>query len=163
MSTVENTVRDVVERARAGDQVAMSLLVLTRDGAKAGNPTAKRNAKLINKFIKKNPPNPVIGAEPIASNRVSNPKAVNAIWACPISVFPETLVSACPFVTLWEAVACCVHKCIIRPGDTLAKAMPVKNSKLGAVIRRAVGIQCLRNPKFPISRYCPVSGWELGE
>lgn len=160
--SVEDTVRDVVQRARAGDQVAMSLLAVTRDNAKTGNPTAKRNAKLINKFIKQNPPNPVIGADPIASNK-GNPKAVYAIWACPVSRFPEVLVTACPFVTLWEAVACCVHKCLIKPDDQLAKALPVKNSKLGAVMRRAVGIQCLRNRNFPISRYCPVTGWELGE
>lgn len=163
-ASLEQTVRDVVQRARAGDQIAMGLLAVTRDSAKNGNPAAKQSARLIKRFIRQNPPHATMGAEPIAGNGVkSNPKAVQAIWECPVNNFPAILVQACPFVTLWEAVACCVHKSLIRPDSTLAKAAPVKDSKLGAVVRRAIGIQCLRNQDFPISRYCPVSGWELGE
>ena len=95
-ATLEQTVRDVVQRARAGDQVAMGLLAVTRDSAKNGNTLAIKSARLINKFIKRNPVRGTIGAEPIAGNGVekSNPQAVQAIWECPVDKFPVILVQA---------------------------------------------------------------------
>lgn len=162
MTPLESTVRDVVQRAREGDQVVMALLAVTRDSAKSGNPNARMSARLINRFIKKNPPRSRIGAE-VSAGTKSDPKAVYAIWACPVSQFPTVLTQASPFITLWEGICCCVHKQVIRSSDTLAKAMPVQNSKLGEMVRRAVKIQSLRDAKYPISRYCPLTGWELGE
>ncbi len=52
---VKATVSDYVERARQGDQNAMSVLAMVRNAAKKGNNRAKRTMNLMVAYIKKNP------------------------------------------------------------------------------------------------------------
>lgn len=163
MNQLEVTVRDVVERARAGDQVAMGILAETRDNAKSGNPKAKESIRLIKRYIRSNPPKGFIGDDHAAVSVNTNPKALYALWACPLSKFPIVFMNASPFVKMWEAIACCVHKDTIKPDSQIAAVINVPNSRLGDIVRRAIQIQLLKNPNFPISKYCPQSGWEMGE
>jgi hypothetical protein len=80
-----------------------------------------------------------------------------------VSQFPVVLVKASPFVKLWEAIVVCVHKAPIQKNGPLAASINVKGSRLGTIVRKAILMQCLQNPGFPITRYCALTGWELGE
>lgn len=172
MNPMQATARDVVERARAGDQVAMGILVEVRDNAKRGNRKAQESSRVITQYIKTHPQG-VMGAEaPVAASgntnppqdvQVTDPKALSALWRCPLSQFHIVLVKASPFVKMWEAIVVCAHKAPIQKNGPLAAAINVKGSRLSNIVRRAILMQCLQNPGFPIARYCAVTGWELGE
>jgi hypothetical protein len=57
----ERECRDLVERARAGDQVAMALIVEIRKNAQKGNATAVDSYRRIDRYSRKNPPPRRIG------------------------------------------------------------------------------------------------------
>lgn len=162
-SALEEQVRDVVERARAGDQVAMGILAEVRDNSARGMRKAKESAKLINVYIKAHPVSTMGGEDPLTVSVNTNPAALSALWTSPVSQFPIVLVKASPFVNIWEAIVCCVHKAPIKKSSPLAMSVNIKGSRLGQIVRKAILIQCLQNPAFPISRYCPMAGWEHGE
>lgn len=155
------TVRGVVERARAGDQVAMGILAEVRDRAANGNPSALISRKMIRDYLKSNPQS-FIGAEPLVTNTNSQ-KALTAIWRAPVDKFVETFVKASPHVTLWQAVMAVVHRGPIVENEGLVMSTKIPGSRMGAIVCKAMKLKRLWNPKTPLSTYCPVTGWEHGE
>jgi hypothetical protein len=163
--TLEATVRDVVVRTRAGDQVAMALIAQARDQAKQGNKRAQVTVKAIDAFINKNPPS-VMGVDMAPLGQKVNQRAVQAMWQArewPCDLFGAMLAKAAPHVSMWHIIAVLVHGPEIMASDNLAKAAQMKGSTLGRSVRVAQRIKALQNPDVPISKYCKVTGWELGE
>lgn len=155
---VRSMARDVVERARAGDQVAMGILVQVRENAKRHQPKAVVARAAILDYIKRNPPSDM-GAEPLSLSK----KAMSCLWKVPVKGFDEMFVKASPHVTVWQGVMCLVHRADFRKGAPLMASANVQGSRIGAMVKKACGIRRLQNRSVPLSTYCPVTGWEHGE
>ncbi len=178
---VERTASDVVERARAGDQVAMGLMAQVRDRAKQGNPRAVQSLRAMQRYIAKNPP-VTIGKEASGTTSPLSPLASKAIWTNPT---PKVVITALPMMSFWQGVVALVHgprldnERVVHIADELpGEAQPtfkagVTNDKAGNqgpktwLMGRIVGIarciQRLQVPSVPISTFCPATAWELGE
>lgn len=180
--------RDVVERARAGDQVAMAILAQVRDNAKAGDARAKASFLIMERYIAKNPPTNFGVCD------VTHSESLKAMWTLgslpsPDAAADVVLIEA-PKVKLWQAIVALVHA---PKGDALISAVDQKipegvereSFRRGADIRdpgfvdgagghhgfwnlgRIFGlgraIQRLQDESIPIAAFCPVVAWELGE
>lgn len=156
---VQEMARDVVERARAGDQVAMGILVQVRENAKQHQPKAVIARAAILDYIKRHPPDNM-GDE---SKDIMGKKAMNCLWKVPPAGFDEMFVKASPFVTAWQGVACLLHRANLKKDSPLVMSTRVKGSRIGAMVMKACGIRRLRNRSVPLSTYCPITGWEHGE
>jgi hypothetical protein len=156
LQPIAQSVRDVVERARAGDQVAMGILAETRDNAKNGVPMAVISSKLIRQYIKKNPPGQ------FGADETSDPAALRALWQATPDQLSEVFAKASPHVKPWHAVMVVVHRVDLRE-ETPFKASGKTKGRIGGIVRKAFKIQRLRDRSFPLSSYCPVTGWEHGE
>jgi hypothetical protein len=159
--------REVVMRARAGDQVAIAHIARVRDGAKAGNPVLKESEKAIEQFIAKHPARDTTarwGAE-VSVN--TNPKAQQALWKARASspeVFAIIVAKTAPFVRLWDLMVAMLHGPLLTQDAPLSKTVTLQGSRIGSCARNARQLQMIAtNPKVPISTYCRVTGWELGE
>ncbi len=180
----QDAARDVVERARSGDQVAMGILAMVRDNAKKGDPKAQQAFRAVERYISKNPPN-TIGAE---GSDITNPnasKAIQALWSNPTN---ETVVAVLPMVGFWPGVVAMAHG--PRLDDTrlngISESIPEeareefkggvrfwqkkapgdfddRNWLLGRIIGLARCLQRLQIPSVPIASFCPFTAWELGE
>lgn len=175
----QDAARDVVERARAGDQVAMGILAMVRDNAKRGEPTAQQSYRAIERYIKRNPPTG-IGAE---ASDITHPKALQALWAADPS--HETIVRALPLVSFWSGAVALSHGPNLTNEriETISQVLPEDQRptlmqaivqwkttpesspllKLGRVIGLAKTLQLVRLPATPISLLSPIAAWELGE
>lgn len=157
---------EVVERARAGDQVAMAIIAEVRDKAKKGDRQARRSASAIMEYINKHPPSQM-GVDVMSRQTDkmigTNRKAMQALWSAPPDKFAEIFIKASPFVTMWQAAVCVLHRAKLDEKDPLVLSTNVKNSRMGAIVRRAAKMRKLRNRNNPISVYCRFAGWEHGE
>lgn len=167
---------EVVERARAGDQVAMAIMAEVRDKAAKGDRQARRTAGQIKDYIKKNPP-VQMGVDQLAMSlrgeesgathfdkmRGANQKALRVLWKAPIEKFAETFIKVSPFISMWQGVMCVVHRASLDDKDPLVLSTNVKQSRMGAIVRRAIRMRKLRNRAAPLSIYCRATGWEHGE
>lgn len=156
---VQELARDVVERARAGDQVAMGILVQVRENAKRHSPKAVMARAAIMQYIQRHPPDEM-GDE---AKDVMSTKAMHCIWKVPDKGFDEMFIKASPFVTAWQGVMCLVHRANLRKGAPLVMSTKVPGSRIGVMVMRACGIRRLRDRSVPLSTYCPQTGWEHGE
>lgn len=181
----QNAARDVVERARSGDQVAMGILAMVRDNAKKGDPKAQQSLRALEKYINKNPPN-VIGTEASDITSPHAPQAAAALWRSDVN--DETLVKALPLVGFWSGAVALSHGPNLDGErlDTLSNAVteenrpafkggiiywqkktPDLNDERGWLLGRIVGLarclQLIRLPHVPIATFCPITAWELGE
>jgi hypothetical protein len=77
--SVERGAASLVERARCGDQIAMSILVMVGRGAKQGNTRALGAAKAVQKYIQANPAPVRMGSEHLSSVD-SDAKTSRALW-----------------------------------------------------------------------------------
>ncbi len=157
---------EVVERARAGDQVAMAIMAEVRDKAAKGDRQARRTAGQIQEYIKKHPPMH-FGADRLVLNTNkmigANQKALQVLWSAPIEKFAEAFIKVSPFISMWQGVMCVVHRASLDDRDPLVLSTNVKQSRMGAIVRRAVRMRKLRNRAAPLSIYCRATGWEHGE
>lgn len=174
---VERTASDIVERARAGDQVAMGLMAQVRDRAKQGNPRAKQSLRAMQRYINKNPA-VTIGKEANGTTSPLAPIATKAIWTNPT---PKVIVTALPLMKFWQGVVALVHgpkldnerlvhisdelNGEIQPAfkDAVVNFRNPKGWAMGRIIGIARCIQRLQIPSVPISTFCPATAWELGE
>lgn len=180
----QDAARDVVERARSGDQVAMGILAMVRDNAKKGDAKAMQSFRAINRYISKNPPNS-IGAEVSDITNPNASKAIQALWMNPTN---ETVVKALPLVGFWPGAVALAHgprldeerlteiQAVI-PEDARdefkggvkfwqKKAPPDASDQhwlIGRIIGLARCLQRLQIPTVPIASFCPFTAWELGE
>ena len=181
----QNAARDVVERTRAGDQVAMGILAMVRDNAKLGNPKAQQSLRAIERYISKNPPIG-IGSEVSDITSPHAAAAISALWQNPTH---ETIVKALPLVGFWPGVVALSHGPNLdneRLGQ-LSSVVPEEHrpafqggvnhwqSKtpniipdergwlLGRIIGLARCLQLVRLPHVAVATFCPITAWELGE
>jgi len=157
---------EVVERARAGDQVAMAIMAEVRDKAARGDRQARRSAAAIKEYIDKHPPSQM-GMDVLVKQTDkmvgANQKALRVLWSVPIDKFAEIFIKASPFATMWQCVVCVAHRASLDEKDPLVLSTNVKNSRMGAIVRKAVRMRRIRNRTVPISIYCRSAGWEHGE
>ncbi len=158
-------VRQIVERARAGDQVAMALIDQTRQQAERGNKKAQQSRKLIQRYLNKNPPSTMAGDERLGVN--TNPAAQSALWKArksPPDVFASTVAKTAPYIGPWALVCAIFHGPILQKGSPLMVAAATPKSKIAACVRRAFRLQRVAyDPRVPISSYCRYTASELGE
>lgn len=167
MTTLQDAVRAVVTRSRAGDQVAIAHIARVREGAKAGNPVLKETEKAIAAFIKKHPASDTSARWGAEASVNTNPKAQAALWKARASkpeVFAIIVAKTAPFVRTWDLLVSMLHGPIIKPGTPLYQTASLKGSRIGSCVRKACQLQRIAcNSNIPISTYCRVTGWELGE
>jgi len=157
-------VREIVERCRAGDQVAMALIIETRKQAEQGNKLAQKRRKEIDKYIAKHPPSTVAGDERLSVN--TNPKAQLTLWSVRKSdpkKFATAVIQTAPFLGPWALVCAIFHGPKLTADCPLMATATLPNSKIAACTRQAFRLQRLDNPKVPIRSYCPMTAGELGE
>ena len=77
---LKDAAREVVQRARAGDQVAVAHITRIRDGATAGNPVLKETANAIKGYIKANPVRKTDSRWGSEVSVNTNPQAQEAVW-----------------------------------------------------------------------------------
>lgn len=160
-------IREVVERARARDQVAIAHIVRVREGAKAGNPRLQATEKAILAYTKAHPvskTNSRWGAE-VSVN--TNPQAQQALWkarACIPQTFAIIVAKTAPFLRTWDLLVGILHGPKLTADTPLAKTIGMQGSRIGTCVKKAQQLQAIAtNPQIPISTYCRVTGWELGE
>lgn len=181
----QNAARDVVLRARAGDQVAMGILAMVRDNARKRDPKAQQSLRAIERYISKNPNNS-IGSEKALSGSTNPlaPLANKAIWLNPT---PEVIITAVPRLKFWQGVVALVHgpkldnqrlesiqtavteddRTDFKAGVLFWKNPRPEQAETGWLLGRVIGlarcIQQLQIPTVPIATFCPATAWELGE
>lgn len=153
------TVGDTVERIRAGDQVAMSLLIEARKNAARGVPRARRACAMAWHYLDNNPPVRFGGTS------AENSPEVIRLWSLDTALAggvdkdtaQKALVSDLGRVSFWQAVAAVVHVPLaVLDGLTFPES-------LSKVVRLAAHIRAIANPDVPLSTLCPAVAWELGE
>lgn len=162
MIPTNSQVRGIVERVRAGDQVAMAIMCQVRDRAAKGDAKAKQSQKLFAAYLKKNKIS-TMGDE---VSDITNPKAFQDLWTAHRETpanYAIVVAKASPFVQVWQAVVAIVHGPKLTKDNPLMQTVNVKDSRLANIVRRAFMIQRIQRPNYPISSYCPATGWELGE
>lgn len=163
---LQDAAREVVTRARAGDQVAIAHIAQVREGAKKGDEQLKASKKAIEQYIAKHPVRDTDrwGAE-VSVN--TNPRAQQALWKARGSapeVFAIIVAKTAPFLRVWDLLVGIMHGPAIGPETPLFQATSIKDSRIGQCARKACQLQLIaRNPQIPISSYCRATGWELGE
>lgn len=161
----QDAVREVVERARAGDQVAIAHIAKVHEGAKEGNEALKKTEQAINDYCKAHPIRRTDcrwGAE-VSVN--TNPRAQQAVWKARNSspeVFAIIVAKTAPFLRTWDLLVAMIHGPKLSKETPLGQTTTIPGSRIGSCARRACLLQCIAaNPKIPISAYCKATGWEL--
>jgi len=157
-------VREIVERARSGDQVAMALLIETRKQAEQGNRKALSRRKEIDKYLKKHPPSKFAGDTLLSVN--TNPRAQAALWSARSTdpkQFAAAVIQTAPYIGPWALICAIFHGPKLTKDNPLMATASTPNSKIAACTRRAFRLQCLEDPRVPIRYYCPMTAGELGE
>lgn len=165
MTAQTEGVRQIVERARSGDQVAMALIDQTRRQAEKGNKKAQKSRALIQQYIKKNPPSSIAGDDLPSVN--TNPAAQLVLWKAQKAnpdVFAATVVKTAPYIGPWALICAIFHGPKLIKGSPLMKVAATPKSKIALCVRRAFKLQRIaHDPKIPISSYCGQTAAELGE
>lgn len=162
-------IRDLVERVRAGDQIAMSVMAQVRDRAKGGNAQAKVTLGMLERYVRTTPAghlggagNSTMGADlaPVAKQAQSD------LWRWRLGrpqEFAVVVAKCSPLVSVWQAVVAVMHGPRLGSASPLMTTSKVKGSKIGAIVRQAFVLQGVRDGRMPISRFCAATGWEHGE
>ena len=163
----QDAVREVVERARAGDQVAIAHIARVRDGAKKGDETLKATETAIAAYCKAHPVRTTDSRWGADTSVNTNPRAQQAIWKareCSPEVFAVIVGKTAPFLRTWDLLVAMVHGPLLKRETPLFQTTAIPGSRIGGCAKRACLLQCIAaNPKIPISAYCKATGWELGE
>ncbi len=157
---------ELVERSRAGDQVAMAIITLVGQGAKKGDPKFKDSFKLLGDYIKKNPVGSMHGEDiaikvpvPFWQKVVSLANGPSLILATAPNNKPTTLA-------LIDNVIAPVHKNSFRFGLNNWRSQKPEDADreawgFGRIVGIARAIQLVRRPDVPLSVLCPIVAWEL--
>ena len=162
--------KEIIERARQGDQNAMAIIALVRDNSKKGMPRAQQSFRLMKEYIDDHPTTG-IGDEFHSRKRRNDDD----------SPWQSTLLADGPPITSRKLgiIAGCFGEDEqyafshgFRHGKDAANIarlmhdmddMQKKIFKLGQIMREARKIQNVRLPNSRISAFCCDIGWELGE
>ena len=165
--TQEKFAGELVDRARVGDQNAMAIISLVRENSQKGNPRAIQAHRLMKNYIDKNPVNEfgvespnqdsfwaavMLSNGPLLSNHMINVHAdsFGQFGAEEKEVFLHGVINFRKRASL---------KTLSAELDPIHR----KVLELGKLVGQARCIQTVRMPGSIISRFCPRSGWELGE
>lgn len=152
--------RDLVERARSGDQNAMAIIQLVGVNARKEekDPTAIR-ARVAYACLKRAIAHSDIGSEPMAAP----PQLITGVAR-------PRFFAAC--VERLQRCKDGMHAAIVRiangPLLTRGAGHAYSNASMGSesariVLQSAHAIQCARNPNIPLAKIWPDVAWELGE
>ena len=162
-----NAVREVVQRSRAGDQVAMAHIAKVHEGAKEGNETLKKTAAAIEAYCKANPVRKTDSRWGADVSVNTNPRAQQALWKARASapeVFAIIVGKTAPFLRTWDLLVAILHGPSVTRESPLGQTTAIQGSRIGTCVKRACLLRCIAlNPNIPISAYCKATGWELGE
>lgn len=178
--------RDVVERARAGDQVAMAIIAEVRDNAKRGDARAKYTADVMRRYIADNPPIdfgvcdvthfPTLAKLWGLDQQPSAESAARVFIETADKVKPNQAIVALVHGPNNEALAVAVRNLLTTDGQKAAFSDAADQKKprklageeqtawnLGRIFAFSRAIRRLADESFPISMFCPACGWEFGE
>lgn len=163
----EQDARSIVERSRAGDQIAMALIIEAVKQSKAGNRKARRSVEVIQRYVDKHPPSSMAGDVETLPSVDTNPQAQSALWkarSADPKEFAGMVVKAAPYVGPWALISAIFHGPLLAKGSPLMITASVPNSKIATCVRRAFRLQRIAaDPRVPISSYCRMTAQELGE
>lgn len=80
---------ELVERARAGDQNALAMIVAARSNAEEGLTRAQVTCQLIDQYCRKNPAQPRIGEEVLESAPQTATEAAMGVESAGVEPFPD--------------------------------------------------------------------------
>ena len=191
MSTYESHIRDLVTRARAGDQNAMGMIAMVGKAARAGNPKAKRATIAIRNYINRNPVGSKFGQSTLPVSLVhavhnesggrlisavqqamAYPNAIDVVCVILSNRVPLTTkrltAIASQFGTEDEVKVFCFA--VYNPSANASKDIRAKMNARGSAFLdtgRCFGfaraIQLVRMPQSRLSRFSSAVAWELGE
>lgn len=162
-------VRDVVLRARVGDQNAIATIVETRKAA-SRSPQAQRMVALLQLFLKNNPiSKPSIGNDSIVQRRLTS--TLKQAITAPSALHYGTAVAALVPSSKTNPIILLANGPLLDDARIGAIVMSVPeserenfpNSRLGYCVTQAKRIQSVREGLAPISSISKMAGWELGE
>jgi len=157
-------------RARQGDQNAMGMIALVRDGAQANNPQALASFKFMQDYINKHPVTPSSFGEELcmcvkpdncgAFDLANGPKLSNSRIRRIVTSFgnDERQIFMTGF-RKWQIDHDAIHEKLAKRLDNIEREI----LKMGRTIGQAQGIQMLRSPNGKIGAYSAKAAWELGE
>ncbi len=176
--------KSLVERARHGDQNAMAVIREVGVNAKRGSKRAKKAFQTISRYIERNPadapprPSPIIRSLGSAIAGESDHHYSAAITTLAPSV-TDPYVAALMIANGPKLDEGRVKQLAARFGNEDAFKIGWHSKKplqaadrhpdmrdaiyTGCVVRLAHTLQGVRSGELPVSRLCPIAGWELGE
>lgn len=177
----------LVERARAGDQNAMAMISAVREQASKGSKRARKSVKLLQQYIDANPVSessddhysPKRILPPVVKQlgaHVGNDAAVSA-WTPGVGdlYLAGVVLANGPNLTKDRVVGIGSHfgedeeaywtgfKQWKDPVDNFGADEGSDAAFTGRAVGLARTIQGVREGALPVSRLCPMAGWELGE
>lgn len=186
---IEHAAKNLVVRARQGDQNAIATIIEVRESALAGSPKAKRALSCIKLYISRTPQEASIGAEAEMNLRGINAlgpvqglehvielaKGGNdALWAGAVVLSfgdlllderIQALADVIPDASDREAFLYAAKNAIHNIASVAKTMMPDTRKVFlaGLCIGVAQSIQKVRTKGGSITRFSPMAGWELGE
>lgn len=158
--TQREIARQLVNRAREGDQNAAAIIVVARENAAKGNPKAQEAIRLIREYIDKNPMSDV-GAE-VKTDR-THPRNWAAVWLANGPALSNGRIREfmAGFGSDEEAEAFLYAARNWQDDDMAGDDSGIVD--MGRAVGYARAIQKVRMPGSRISEFCPAAGWEFGE
>ena len=165
--TLQDAAREVVARARAGDQVAMAHIARVHAGATAGDKKLQESERAIGDYINQHPVSKTDARWGADVSVNTNPQAQQALWMARESsppTFAIIVAKTAPFVRTWDLVVGILHGPKIQKDNPLYQTASLRGSRIGSCVRKAFRLQRIAsNNQVPISAYCRATGRELGE
>lgn len=162
---MSDTIRDIVLRARQGDQNAMALVVEVTKEARANpnNMRAQLAYRMFLDFTKKHPvtPDAVMSGDPEPQVLIGDLQRLNS----PASFFQSFKRLAVSAAGLLAAAVALANGPNLTNDRILSLTQSVPNGQfedVGKVIQEARAIQLVRLPNVPTSVLSEAVGWELG-
>lgn len=170
--------RELVERARLGDQNAMAMISCVREQAEQGNKRARTSFRLLKEYIEKHPSSdghysPESGLMKTLGENVGDDAAISA-WAPGVSdsYVAAVVVAGGPPLTKDRVSSIGAHfgedaevymLAVCSPFRLCPPEVNPSAYNAGCVVGIARKIQGVNSGKFPVSAISPMAGWELGE
>ncbi len=162
-------VRDVVLRARVGDQNAIATIVETKKAA-LRSPQAKRMVMLLTQFIKNNPVGKAVFGNEVVTQRQLATTLQNNITAPSVMHYAVAVTALVPSSKNNPVLVLANGPELDNERiDMIIRALPeserdsFRTSKLGQCVMNARRIQGIRNGTLPISNISKMAGFEFGE
>jgi len=160
-------IEELVQRSRAGDQVAMAILAKVGKNAKAGDPRARFAYSYATNYVRTHPPNSSFAAE-TADKKLSFWATIQLANGEPltrtrVTNFASSFGNEDDRQVFLHGLAYFRQKGTIAQMRAALDEWKRKVLDLGRTLGEARAIQMVRMPGAKVSWWNPVAGWELGE